>query len=128
MLAAERDGWILMAARWPERIQAWLPGKFAHLEDARVVRLHQLLSQLMADRGSGDAPVREAVDIMVELAEYAEAAGEVYPDGAGDDTFSTLLDELAEALGDRAEQMRELLRRRGWDGWSRMRRVPQSPG
>lgn len=125
MLAAERDGWILMAARWPGEIQAWIPDKLAQLEDPRVVRLYRVLSQLMEPGPTDDTLLREAVDIMVEVAEHAEAAGEIYPDDAGDDIFYTLLDDLADALDDRAERMRELMRQRGWDGWSRMQRVPR---
>jgi hypothetical protein len=66
----------------------------------------------------------EAVDIMVELAEQAEAAGDLDLDEAGKDDMSfALLDDLADAADKRAERMRELMRERGWDGWTRMRRL-----
>jgi hypothetical protein len=32
MMAGERDGWILIAARWPEKVLEWIPDKFAQLE------------------------------------------------------------------------------------------------
>ncbi|MEV6493124.1 MerR family transcriptional regulator, partial [Actinoplanes sp. NPDC051633] len=47
MLAGERDGWILMAARWPGEVDEWMPYKFAQLENPRVVRLYQALSKLL---------------------------------------------------------------------------------
>src|SRR5882757_5950963 len=43
MLEGERDGWILIAARWPERIHEWMPEKLAQLENPQVVRLYRVL-------------------------------------------------------------------------------------
>ena len=124
MIAAERDGWILIAARWPDKVLEWMPDKVAQLEDPRVVRLYQVLSELMETDGTDDPLLVEAVDIMVELAERAEAAGELDLDEAGrDDTSFALLDDLADAADKRSERMRELMRERGWDGWTRMQRL-----
>jgi DNA-binding transcriptional MerR regulator len=124
MLAGERDGWILMLARWPDQVREWIPDKVAQLEDPRVVRLYQLLSEVLETEGTDDPRVVEAVDIMVELAEQAEAAGKLNLDQAGlDDTSYALLDDLADAADKRAERMRDLMRERGWDGWTRMQRL-----
>jgi DNA-binding transcriptional MerR regulator len=124
MMAGERDGWILIAARWPDKVLEWVPGKLAQLEDPRVVRLYQVLSELMDSDVADDALQLEAVDIMVELAEQAEAAGELDPHEAGnDDTSFALLDDLADASDKRTERLRELMRERGWDGWTRNQRV-----
>src|SRR3954469_21636246 len=43
MVESERDGWILVAARWPDRIHEWMPEKFAQLDDPQVVRLYRVL-------------------------------------------------------------------------------------
>lgn len=124
MLAGERDGWIVIAARWPDKVIEWMPDKFAQLEDPRVVRLYQILSELMATEGTNDALALEVVDIMVELAEQAEAAGELdYGEVGLDDTSFALLDDLADVADKRAERLRELMRERGWDGWTRMQRL-----
>ncbi|WP_250007630.1 MerR family transcriptional regulator [Actinoplanes sp. M2I2] len=124
MIAGERDGWILMVARWPGEVVEWLPDKVAQLDDPQVVRLYQVLSRLMDTARADDPLLAEAVDIMVGLAEQAEAAGELgYDEGASDDTFFALLDDLADAADNRAERMREMLRERGWDGWTRMQRL-----
>jgi DNA-binding transcriptional MerR regulator len=126
MIRGERDGWILIAARWPETVHEWMPGKFAQLEDPRVVRLYQVLSQLMETEGTDDPLVVEAADLMVELAEAADAAGELGVGGGPDDELSfDLLDDLANGADPRAERLRELMRERGWDGWNRMQRLPQ---
>ncbi len=68
MLAGERDGWILVSARWPDKVVEWIPDKFAQLEDPRVVRLYQVLSALTETEGTDDPLVMEAVDLLVELA------------------------------------------------------------
>jgi DNA-binding transcriptional MerR regulator len=128
MLTGERDGWILIAARWPDKVLEWMPDKVAQLEDPRVVRLYQVLSELMETDETNDPLMVEAVDLMVELAEHAEAAGELDLDDAGDDTSFALLDDLADVADKRAERMRELMRKRGWDGWTRMQRLHEPPG
>jgi DNA-binding transcriptional MerR regulator len=124
MIAGERDGWILITARWPDKVIEWMPEKVAQLEDPRVVRLYRVLSELMETDETNDPLLVEAVDIMVELAEQAEAAGELDLNEAGrDDTSFALLDDLADVADKRAERMRELMRERGWDGWTRMQRL-----
>ena len=129
MIAGERDGWILMAARWPEEVLEWIPGKVAQLEDPRVARLYRVLSELMETDGINDPLAAEAADIMVELAEQAEAAGELdLGDAERDDTPYALLDDLADASDKRAELLRDLMRERGWDGWTRLQRVQKPPG
>jgi DNA-binding transcriptional MerR regulator len=126
MLAGERDGWILISARWPEKVLQWIPDKLAQLRDPRIVRLYRALSALMETDGTDDPLASEVVDIMVELAEQAEAAGGSGAGFAGeteDDIPYALLDDLADTSDKRAEWIRERMRERGWDGWTRMRRI-----
>jgi hypothetical protein len=78
----------------------------------------------METSGTNDPLALEAVDIMVELAEQAEAAGELdFGETGRDDMSFALLDDLADASDKRAEWLRELMRERGWDGWNRMQRL-----
>ncbi|MCA2211447.1 MerR family transcriptional regulator [Jidongwangia harbinensis] len=130
ILAGERDGWILIAARWPDQVLEWMPDKMAQLDDPRVVRLYQLLSEIVDADVVDDPRVTEVVDLMVELAEQAEAAGviDVHETGQDDDISFALLDDLADAADKRAERIRELMRERGWDGWTRTQRVKEPPG
>jgi DNA-binding transcriptional MerR regulator len=130
MVAGERDGWILIAARWPQRVREWIPGKFAELEDPRVIRLYRILSELLdSDAGADDPRLREVADLMAGLAEEACAAGAAYPsDVARDDLPFQLLDALAVETDPRAELLQDLMRERGWDGWTRLERLPEPPG
>jgi DNA-binding transcriptional MerR regulator len=129
MLEAERDGWILIAARWPDRIREWIPAKLAELENPQLVRLYRVLSEIGdSDTGNDDPRLAEAADIMAAMAEQAYAAGEITPDEvAHDDLPFDLLDALADETDPRAQRMRDLMRERGWTGWNRMERLAEPP-
>jgi DNA-binding transcriptional MerR regulator len=129
MLEAERDGWILVAARWPDRVREWMPGKFAQLEDPRLVRLYRVLSELLESDAVDDSRLEEAADIMAGLFEQAHASGELNPgDVAHDDLAFDLLDALAVESDPRTQRLLDLMRKRGWSGWNRTERLAEPPG
>ena len=123
MVAGERDAWILVAARWPDQVLAWMPAKMAELEDPRVVHLYRLLSRLFESTDADEALMAEVADLMAAMFEEAEAAGNVETTQVPDDVSFDLLDSLAREKDPRAERMVELMRERGWDGWIRLERV-----
>jgi DNA-binding transcriptional MerR regulator len=121
LVQSERDGWILVVARWPERIRDVMAAKFAQLEDPRLVRLYRLGSEIAeSDAEDDDTRLAEAADILVALAEQAHAAGGSDTD-ALDDVPYDLLDILAVESDPRAQRLLELVRRRGWASWTRNR-------
>jgi DNA-binding transcriptional MerR regulator len=115
IVAGERDGWILLSARWPELAVEWMPGKIAQLEDPRVVRLYQLLGRFAA----GEDVLEEVADTMATLNE--EAA--VHDLGIQDDLAFDLLDALAEEADPRLERLLHMMRDRGWNGIARVERL-----
>jgi hypothetical protein len=122
VLAGERDGWILVAARWPDRVRGWMPGKLAQLDDPLLVRLYRVLSEI----GEGDAGdysrLEEVADIMAAIAEQAYTSGEADPgEGADEDLPFDLLDALAIESDPRAQRVLDLMRERGWSSWTRTR-------
>jgi DNA-binding transcriptional MerR regulator len=129
VVEGERDGWILIAARWPDRVREWIPEKLAQLEDPQVVRLYRLLSELSEnDAGDHDPRLEEVADILAELLEQAYAAGETYPgEGERDDLPFDLMDALAVESDPRMERLLDLVRERGWAGWTRLERLPDPP-
>jgi DNA-binding transcriptional MerR regulator len=129
MVEGERDGWILLAARWPDRIRELMPGKFSQLEDPRIVRLYRVLSEISeSDTGGDDPRLEEAADIMAGLAEQASAAGEIdFAEAAQDDLPFDLMDALAVESDPRAERLLDLMRERGWARWTRMERLVEPP-
>jgi len=131
IVQGERDGWILVAARWPDLIHEWMPDKLAQLEDPRLVRLYRLLSEIgETDRGDDDPRLAEAADILADLLEQAYAAGGGSQAGqeAGDDLPFDLLDAFAVESDPRMARMQQLMRERGWAGWARLERLEKPPG
>jgi DNA-binding transcriptional MerR regulator len=129
VVEAERDAWILVVARWPDHIPAVMVAKHAQLDDPQLVRLYRLLSEIHeSDAGDDDPRVVEAADIMAGLAEQAYNAGELnYDDLAHDDPAVDLLDALPAEYDPRAERLPDLMRERGWAGWTRMERLAEPP-
>jgi DNA-binding transcriptional MerR regulator len=129
MVAAERDGWILVAARWPEYIRATMHEKHAYLDNPQLVRFYRLGSELLETDAVDDPRVEELADIMADLLERADAAGETDLGAMGrDDLPFDLLDALAVESDPRVERLFELLRERGWARWTRPERRAEPPG
>lgn len=121
LVEAERDAWILMAARFPETITAIIADKVAQLADPKVRRLYQLLSQLTVEPDNDDL-LCEIADLLSDQYEEAAANGvldqqdEIIPDQA----FVRLLDSYSFAAHPIVARLAELLAERGWTGWTRM--------
>ncbi len=128
LVEGERDGWILVAARWPDQIPEMMPAKHAQLDDPRLVRLYVVLSQLFESDVTDDSLLVEAADIMAELSEEAYAAGETNPGEGTQDDLPDLLEGLALETDPRAARMLELMRERGWASWTRLERLTEPPG
>lgn len=126
MIDGERDGWILISARWPERIAEIVRTKLAELADPRMVRLYQILTELFESDQMNEPLMAEAADIMAALNEEAYAAQRQASlgDAVDDDMSFDLLEGLALEADPRARRMVELMRERGWDGWVRLERLP----
>jgi DNA-binding transcriptional MerR regulator len=123
IVEGERDGWILVAARWPDRLHEIMPAKHAQLDDPQLVRLYQVLSELLeSDPGDDDPRLKEAADIMAGLLEQAYTSSEAAQDEAAhDDLPFDLLDALAVESEPQAQRMLDLMRERGWASWTRTR-------
>ena len=124
----ERDGWILVAARWPDHIRELMADKHAQLDQPQMVRLYRVLSEL-SESDAPDSALEEAADIMADLAEQAYASDEINVGAMTyDDLVFDLLDALILETDPRAQRLIDLMRKRGWNGWNRLERVPEPPG
>ena len=129
MVEAERDAWILVAARWPDSIREVMLSKFAQLDNPQLVRLYRLGSELLETDAVDDPRAHEFADIMAGLLEQASASGELSPgEAVYDDLSFDLLEALAVESEPRVERMLELMRERGWTGWIRPERLAKPPG
>lgn len=122
IVEGERDGWILLAARRPDRVSEFMPAKIAQLDDPQVVRLYRLLSEVFeADRD--DARLEEIADLMAGLNEQAYADGDDLDDGV-DEVSYELLEAFAVESYPRAQRLMDMMRQRGWSGWVRLEKLP----
>jgi DNA-binding transcriptional MerR regulator len=125
LIEAERDAWILVAARYPDQIAAFMDDKIRQLEDTRVVRFYQLISRMLTgEEQVQEHLIRETADLLVEMFEDAAASGQLdQQDLAMDDTaFVQLLDSMAEGYP-MVTRLQELLAQRGWTGWTQIERA-----
>ncbi len=126
LIAAERDAWILVAARYPDRIEAFMEDKVRQLEDPRTVRFYQLISKMLSvdDEEEHEHLVQEMADLLAELFEEAAASGELELQDLNmdDSTFVQLLDSMAEGHP-MVVRLQERLAERGWTGWTRIERA-----
>jgi DNA-binding transcriptional MerR regulator len=123
MVEGERDGWILMAARWPEKIPELMADKTAQLDDPRTVQLYRLIDELVV-LGMDEDRLNTVADLIVEMAEESAARGELerQTEEMNDDAFIGLVDSYAFDAHPVVERLQELMAERGWTGWSRMER------
>ena len=121
LIEAERDAWILMAARRPEAIPEIMVDKVAQLDNPQVVRLYRLIGRI-AENWEDEELLGETADLMSELFEQAAAKGEldrqdeVMPDAAS----VRLIDSFAFAAHPAVARLQELIAERGWTGWTRV--------
>jgi DNA-binding transcriptional MerR regulator len=115
IVEGERDGWILLVARWPDGIGEIMPAKHAQLDDPQTVRLYRILSEILESDAS-DPRLEEAADLMADMAEQAYTPGE-----PSNDLVFDLLDALVVESDPRAVRMFDLMRERGWGSWTRTR-------
>jgi hypothetical protein len=128
MVEGERDGWILLAARWPDRISELMPGTIAQLDDPQLVRLYRVLSEIFESDEADDPRLEEAADIMADMAEQAYASGDTnLGEVEQDDLPFDLLNALAVQADPRVERLLDLMRERGWAGWIRLERLEEPP-
>ena len=121
VIEPERDAWILMAARYPEMIQALMADKVAQLANPKIVRLYQLIGRI-AENGEDEKLLRQTADLMSELLQQAADSGELdrqdehMPDAA----FIGLMDSFSDASHPAVGRLRELIAERGWTRWTRI--------
>ena len=127
MVEAERDAWILIAVRWPEKIPEFMVDKMDQLDDPRVVRLYRLIGEL-AEHGFDEQGLNTVADLLAEMAEESAQRGDLdrQSEEMNDDAFVALLDSFATDAHPMVERLQELMVERGWTGWSRMERAAET--
>jgi DNA-binding transcriptional MerR regulator len=124
LVEGERDGWILMAARWPEKMPEFMAVKLAQLEDPRTIRLYRLIGALR-ELGVDAERLNAVADLIEEMAEQAAARGDLdrQNEEMNDESYVALIDAFASEAHPLIERLQKLMAERGWSGWARMERA-----
>jgi DNA-binding transcriptional MerR regulator len=128
LVEGERDAWILIAARWPEKMPAFMVEKTAQLEDPRTIRLYRLIGELF-EAGADERRLGEVADLVAAMAQEAAARGELdhQSEEWSDDAFVSLIDSFASASHPMMARLQELMAERGWTGWTRIEKADDRP-
>ncbi|GAA4602606.1 MerR family transcriptional regulator [Actinoallomurus liliacearum] len=129
IIEVERDGWIPLAAHSPERVPEWTARKREQLADPRLIEFYLTLGQAL-DWTADDPRLAElADDLAAHLTRMADEQGEDYVDDTDIEApLVALMDTLAFDALPPARRLIELLKKRGWTGWTRLERVEPAPG
>ncbi|MEU6716813.1 MerR family transcriptional regulator [Nonomuraea sp. NPDC046802] len=124
IVQAERDGWILLAAHSPERVPEWISRKREQIADPRFIDFFRTLDQALA-RPPDDPRLAELADkLAASITRMAEERGEDYVDDIDiEPPLVKLMDTLAFDTVPPARRLIELLKQRGWTGWTKLERV-----
>ncbi|MGI5350080.1 MerR family transcriptional regulator [Streptomyces sp. CA-250714] len=124
IVQVERDGWIPLAAHSPERVPEWVARKREQIADPQLVDFYLTLGQAL-DRTDDDPRLVELADkLAAYLSRMADEQGEDYVGDADiEPPFAKLMDTLAFDTAPPARRLIELLKERGWTGWTKLERV-----
>ncbi|MFJ1886605.1 MerR family transcriptional regulator [Streptomyces sp. NPDC088137] len=129
IVQVERDGWIPLAARSPERVPEWMARKREQITDPQIIDFYLTLSQAL-DRTDDDLRLVELADkLAAYITQLANEQGEFYVDDTGiEPSFAELLDTHVFDTLPPTRRLIELLSKRGWTGWSKLERVNPTRG
>ncbi|WP_157246721.1 MerR family transcriptional regulator [Nonomuraea typhae] len=119
----ERDGWIPLAARSPERVLEWMARKREQMADARLTDVFLTLGRALDWTADDPRLAGLADDLAAYLTRTADERGEDYIDDVGlEPSLVRLMDSMVFDTLPPARRLVELLRQRGWTGWTRLER------
>ncbi|WP_079191724.1 MerR family transcriptional regulator [Streptomyces sp. CB00455] len=129
IVRAERDGWIALAAHSPGRVPQWMARKREQIADPQLITFYLDLGRAL-DRADDDPRLVELADeVAAYITRMADELGEDYVDDVDvDPAFAELLDTQAFQAMPSARHLVELMKKRGWTGWTKLERIGPAPG
>ncbi|HMM95486.1 MAG: MerR family transcriptional regulator [Micrococcales bacterium] len=123
VIDGERDAWILVAAQLPERMDAYIASKRSQIEDPDIVDFYREIDEML-DWAPGDPRLPAFADRLVAQLEAADTdeMTAFATQGIPDD-LAALLDSMFLDQVPVAPELVQLVRERGWTGWTVLRRV-----
>ncbi len=129
IVQAERDGWILLAAHSPERVPQLMARKRDQIADPQLIGFYRTLSEALDRTGDDPRLVGLADELATYITRMADEKGEdVIDDIDIDPPLVKLMDTLAFDTVPPARRLIELLKKRGWTGWTKLERVDPPGG
>ncbi|MDW5595438.1 MerR family transcriptional regulator [Conexibacter stalactiti] len=124
MVDAERDAWILVAARLPASMPMYMTSKRAQLEDPTLLELYRDIGTAAFEWERDDPRLPALADRLVASIEalYEEEL-EAYGADPMTDELVELLDATFLQATPIAARLLELLEERGWRGWTKLERT-----
>lgn len=124
IVQVERDGWILLAAHSPERVPAWMARKREQIADPQLIAFSRTLSQALDQTADEPRLVELADELAAYITRMADDRGEDYVDDTDlEPPLVALMDTLVYDTVPPARRLIELLKKRGWTGWTKLERV-----
>jgi DNA-binding transcriptional MerR regulator len=123
IVQVEREGWIPLVARSPEQVSEWIARKWEQIADPQLIDFYLTLGEAL-DRPD-DRSLAELADKMASyITRLADTRGEHYLNTSDiEPPLVELLDTLAFETWPPARRLTELLRQRGWTGWTELRHM-----
>ncbi|MFI6996315.1 MerR family transcriptional regulator [Nocardia sp. NPDC050175] len=120
IVQVERDGWIPLAARSPERAAELIARKRVQIAHPPLIDFYLTLSEAL-DRTDNDLMLIELVDrLAAYLTQLADEQGQDHVSGDIDPSLVELLDTLAFDTAPPTRRLIELLNKQGWTGWTEL--------
>ncbi|GGL06306.1 MerR family transcriptional regulator [Nocardia jinanensis] len=128
IVQVERDGWIPLVARSPERVPEWVTRKLKQIADPQLIDFYRTLGQALDQ--PDDRRLSELADKMASyISRIADDQGEEYLNSPHiEPPLVELLDTLAFDTWPPARRLTELLKKRGWSGWTELEQVDPPQG
>jgi DNA-binding transcriptional MerR regulator len=128
MIEGERDAWILVAARLPQRMEAYIRSKREQLDDPSVVDFYRDIDDVI-DWEPGDPRLPALADRLVaQLEAVDEAEWEAFAEDGMSEDLVDLLDSMFIGQVPIASELMRLVEERGWTGWTNLRRIEPGYG
>ena len=120
----ERDSWILVSARYPEKVAEWMGFKHEQLDRPSLQRMY-LEFDRARDWSPDDPRLGEVADTAIALFQELTAENpEVAEDDADlEEGVVDLLDDKMIESSPAWRRVLELIEERGWTGWSDVRQT-----
>ncbi|MFF4391593.1 MerR family transcriptional regulator [Streptomyces sp. NPDC001552] len=129
IVQVERDGWIPLAARSPERVPEWMARKGEQIANPQVIDFYLTLGKALDGTDDDQRLVELADKLAAYITQMANEQGEFYVDDTGiEPPFAELLDAHVFDTLPPARRLIELLTKRGWTGWTKLERVNPTQG